>query len=109
MKKKIKKAKKIKLTEAEVILNRYRDLCLENREERKGYIISLKEGHKRVSKIRTILMAKRFLVALDKVIFEQRLQECFPFSQAFYHLKEMVVDKIEELEKIERGGEEEKE
>ena len=104
-----KKSKKIKLTEAEVILNRYRNLCLEKREEREGYKISLKEGHKRVSKIHTILMAKRFLIALDKVIFDQRLQECFPFSQAFYHLKEMTVDKLEKLEKIERGGEEEKE
>lgn len=109
MKKRAKKSKKIKLTEAEMILNRYRDICLEKREEREGYRISLKEGHKRVSKIHTILMAKRFLEAVEKVIFDQRLQECFPFSQAFYHLKEMTVDKIMELEKIDRGGEEEKE
>jgi len=106
---KVKKVRKVRQTEAEKILISYRDLCLAKREEREGYKISLREAHKRVGKIHNIPIAVKFLAAIDLVILNQRLQGCFPYSQAFYHLKEMVVDKIEEMQKIENGGKEEKE
>lgn len=104
---KVRKVRRaIRKTEAEKILITYRDLCLEKREEREGYRISLKEAHKRVGKIHTISVAVKFLAEVDRVIIAQRLQECFPYGQAFFHLKEMVVDKIEEMQKIKNHDEE---
>ena len=104
-----RKVKRIRKTVAEKILIQYRDLCLAKREEREAYRLALRDAHKRVGKIHQINIARKFLEAVDLVIIHQRLQGCFPYSQAFYHLKEMVVDKIEEMQKIENGGKEEKE
>jgi len=98
-KRKVKRVKHVRRTEAELILVRYRDLCLERREEREGYRISLREALRRVGKLHTIPMAVKFLGDVDRVIIKHSLQEYFPYGQAFFHLKEMIVDKIEELQK----------
>lgn len=105
--KKIKKHKKhVRKNEAELILEQYKESCLAKKEEREGYKISLKSAHKRVGKIHSINMANRFLFDIVKVILDNRLQECFQYGQAYYHLKEMVEDKIAEMEKIRNGGKE---
>jgi hypothetical protein len=100
----MKKKSKVKQTEAEKILMQYKDLCLTRIEEREGYQMSLKDAHKRVAKLGKVKAAIKLLSEVDKVIIDHRLQECFPYSQAFFHLKEMLVDRIEEMKKIEEGA-----
>lgn len=113
MKKQVKKVKQVKKhkkhirkNEAEKILEQFKESCLAKKEEREGYQISLKSAHKRVGKIHSITMANRFLIDITKVILDNRLRECFQYGQAYYHLKEMVEDKIAEMEKIRNGGKE---
>jgi len=93
------KHKRYRRTKAEMILERYKGLCLTKQEEREGYILSLKDAHKRACKFHQIGVAKKFIKDLDHVIIRDRLNENFPYGQAYFHLKDMVLTRIEELEK----------
>ena len=97
---KIKKVKKIKKSEAENILDSYKVLCLKKIEEREGYKLSLKDAHKRVGKLKKVKEAVKFLFEVEKVIKDQRLLECFPYSQAFFHLRDMIIVKVDEMKKV---------
>ena len=96
----MRKIKRERKTKAEVIFDQYKDLCLEKKEEREGYILSLRNARKVVGRVGSILMANRFLRDIDQVVHKHHLQSCFPYGQVFFHLKEMLVDKIEEMEKF---------
>lgn len=102
---KVKKVKKVKQNEAETILILYKDLCLTKIEEREGYQCSLKDAHNRVSKLEKIKDILKLLSEVDKVIIDEMLPECFPYSQAFFHLKTMLMDKVEQIEETKKNEE----
>lgn len=103
--KKSKPFKPSKQNEAETILILYKDLCLTKIEEREGYQCSIKDAHDRVSKLEKIKDILKLLSEVDRVISEQMLPECFPYSQAFFHLKTMLMDKVEQIEEIKKNEE----
>ncbi|MEN6378378.1 MAG: hypothetical protein ABFD15_02200 [Methanofastidiosum sp.] len=95
----MKKHKRIRRTKVEMILEKYKELCTSRKEDRFGYRQALDDARKRAGKFHKIPDAKKFVQELEQVIFNYRLQECFPYSQAFFYLRDMVVDRIEELVK----------
>jgi hypothetical protein len=99
VKKKIR-VKKVKKSEAEKILDSYKSLCLSKMEERAGYKLSLKDANKRVGKLKKVKEAVKFLFEVEKVINDQLLLDYFPYSQAFFYLRDMIVLKADEMKKI---------
>ena len=91
--------KKKKLSKVEKILVHYKELCSSHKEDRFGYRQALKDARKKAAEFHKINTAKKFIKELDCVINDHKLHNCFPYSQAFFHLKDMVMDRIEELVK----------
>jgi len=93
------KHKRYRRTKADMILECYKRLCLTKQEEREGYRLSLKDAHKRACKFHQIGVAKKFIKDLEHVIIRDRLNENFPYGLAYFHLKDIILTRIEELEK----------
>jgi len=99
MKRKIK-AKKNKQSPAELILVQYKELCLGKMEGGEGKKLCYKDAKNRVEKTKGKKALVKFLKEIDLVILRNHLQNYFPYTQAYHYLREMILERICELEKI---------